>query len=46
MADIPVNADIAAAGNTTRTATLQMNDTGVSQDPCQDAALTLHFSSN
>ena len=38
-----------AAGGTdeaTKTSTLQMNDTGVSQNSCFDAPLVLHFSSN
>jgi hypothetical protein len=50
---VAVNADLAAdnaaAGGpdeTTVTGSLQMNDTGVSQDDCQGEALTLHFSSN
>ena len=54
MADITVNATLAkdngVAGSgpdeTDVTGSLQMNDTGTSQNTCQGAPLTLHFSSN
>jgi hypothetical protein len=53
MADISVQSNLAAddgaAGGpdqTTKTGSLQMNDTGISQNSCFDAPLTLHLSSN
>ena len=46
MADIPVNTNLAAGASTTKTGSLQMNDTGVNQDSCQGATLTLNFTSN
>jgi hypothetical protein len=50
MADISVAATLTKSGtggdHTTKTGSLQMNDTGTSQDPCQGAPLTLHFTSN
>jgi hypothetical protein len=46
MADIPVNQTLAGGGSTTVSGSLQMNDTGSSQNSCQGANLTLHFSSN
>jgi hypothetical protein len=46
MANIPVNQTLAAGDTTTVSGSLQMNDTGASQNDCQGAALTLHFSSN
>jgi hypothetical protein len=46
MADIAVNTTLTASASTTKTGTLQMNDTGVAQDACQGAPLTLHFTSN
>jgi hypothetical protein len=53
MADIAVATDLTkdngAAGGTdqtTKTGSLQMNDTGVSQNACKNAPLTLHFTSN
>ena len=46
MADVPVNATLAAGATTSKIGSLAMNDTGVSQDSCQGATLTLTFSSN
>ena len=46
MADVTVNATLAAGATTSKSGSLAMNDTGVSQDSCQGATLTLHFSSN
>jgi hypothetical protein len=46
MADIAVNTNLAAGASTTKTGSLQMNDTGVSQNGCQGATLTLNLSSN
>jgi FlaG/FlaF family flagellin (archaellin) len=50
MADISVNADLTKSGtagdHTTVGGSLQMNDTNVSQNNCQGAPLTLHFTSN
>lgn len=46
MADIPVSTTLAAGGTKTVTGSLQMNDTGVSQNACQGATLTLNFTSN
>ena len=46
MSDISVNQLLASGANTTVAGSLQMNDTGVSQNACQGAALTLTFSSN
>lgn len=54
MADISVATDLAkddgtansGSDETTKTGELTMNDTGVSQDACKNAPLTLHFSSN
>jgi hypothetical protein len=46
MADVPVNATLAAGATTSKVGSLAMNDTGVSQDSCQGATLTLTFSSN
>jgi hypothetical protein len=48
MAAVTVN-HVFAAGNgqtVTPTGTLTMNETGVSQDACQGATLTLHLTSN
>jgi hypothetical protein len=48
MAPVTVN-QVFAPGNgqsVTPTGTLSMNDTGVSQDACQGATLTLHLTSN
>jgi hypothetical protein len=45
MDDITVHETLAAGGSTTVSGSLQMNDTGVSQDDCQGATLTLHFTS-
>jgi hypothetical protein len=46
MADVPVNATLAAGATTSKVGSLAMNDTGVNQDSCQGATLTLTFSSN
>ena len=46
MSDISVNQLLAGGANTTVSGSLQMNDTGASQNACQGAALTLTFSSN
>jgi hypothetical protein len=50
MADISVATDLTKSGtagdNTTKLGSLQMNDTGVSQNACKNAPLTLHFTSN
>ncbi len=47
MADIPVQATLAAgATSAEKTGSLKMNDTGVSQNNCQGATLTLNFTSN
>jgi hypothetical protein len=46
MADTAAAGLLAAGGSTTVTSTLQMNDTGVSQNSCFDAPLVLHLSSN
>jgi hypothetical protein len=47
MADIAVGAPALAPGaDTTVTGSLQMNDTGVSQNNCQGATLTLNLTSN
>ena len=46
MSDISVNQLVAGGANTTVSGSLQMNDTGASQNACQNAALTLTFSSN
>jgi hypothetical protein len=46
MADVSVAATIAPAGTTTKVGSLQMNDTGISQDACQGATLTLNLTSN
>jgi hypothetical protein len=47
MDPITVNETLAAGATSgTHSGTLKMNDTGVSQDDCQGAALTLHFTSN
>ena len=50
MSDITVNQTLTKSGtagdHTTVTGSLQMNDTGVSQNACQGAPLTLNFTSN
>jgi hypothetical protein len=46
MADVSVTSTIAAGGTTTKVGSLQMNDTGINQDACQGATLTLNFTSN
>ena len=50
MADTAVVGTLTKSGtagdHATATGSLQMNDTGVSQDACQGAPLTLHFTSN
>jgi len=46
MADTAPVGLLAAGGSTTVHSTLVMHDTGVSQDNCQGASLTLTFSSN
>lgn len=46
MADVTVGETLAAGATTSKSGSLAMNDTGVSQDSCQGATLTLSFSSN
>ena len=50
MADISVASTLTKSGtagdHTTVSGSLQMNDTGIAQDTCQGAPLTLHFTSN
>lgn len=46
MADVSVQDTLAAGATSSKTGSLKMNDTGVSQNGCQGAPLTLHFSSN
>jgi hypothetical protein len=46
MADVTVNQTIAAGATVSKSGSLAMNDTGVNQDSCQGATLTLTFSSN
>ena len=46
MADVNVGQTLAAGATASVSGTLAMNDTGVSQDSCQGATLTLTFSSN
>jgi hypothetical protein len=46
MADVTVGQTIAAGATVSKSGSLAMNDTGVSQDSCQGATLTLTFSSN
>jgi hypothetical protein len=48
MAPVTVNQNFSPGNGqaVTPTGTLTMNDTGVSQDACQGATLTLHLSSN
>jgi hypothetical protein len=46
MASIPINKTLAANTEMEATGSLKMNDTGVSQDSCQGAKLTLSFTSN
>jgi hypothetical protein len=50
MSDILVAQTLTKSGtagdHATVTGSLQMNDTGVSQDACQNAPLTVHFTSN
>ena len=46
MADVTVGQTLAAGATTSKSGSLAMNDTGVSQDSCQGATLTLTFSSN
>jgi hypothetical protein len=48
MPDVTANQDVDAGNATaiTATGTLTFNNTGVSQDACKDAPLTLHLSSN
>jgi hypothetical protein len=46
MSDITVDQLLASGANTTVNGSLSMSDTGVSQNACQGAALTLTFSSN
>ncbi len=46
MPDVTVNATIAAGGNTVVHGSLTMADTGVSQNSCQGAGLTLSLTSN
>jgi hypothetical protein len=46
MADVTVGETLAAGATTSKSGSLAMNDTGVSQDSCQGATLTLTFSSN
>ena len=46
MADVAVGETIAAGATVSKSGSLAMNDTGVNQDSCQGATLTLTFSSN
>jgi hypothetical protein len=46
MADVTVGQTLAAGATVSKSGSLAMNDTGVSQDSCQGATLTLTFSSN
>jgi hypothetical protein len=46
MASITINKTLAASAEIEATGSLKMNDTGVSQDSCQGAKLTLSFTSN
>ena len=46
MAPVSIGKTLASGEETTATGSLQMNDTGVSQDACQGASLTLHFASS
>lgn len=46
MADIAINARMAAGETTSKTGSLAMSDTDVDQNGCQDAVVTLTFSSN
>lgn len=46
MADVTVGETLAAGATTSKSGSLAMNDTGVNQDSCQGATLTLAFSSN
>jgi hypothetical protein len=46
MAAIALNQTLAAGAEVEATGSLKMNDTGVSQDACQGAKLTLSFTSN
>jgi hypothetical protein len=47
MADVTINQDVAAgASSTAVNGSLQMNDTGIPQDACQGATLTINFTSN
>lgn len=46
MAPVSIAKTLAGGEETTATGSLQMNDTGVSQNTCQGASLTLHFASN
>jgi len=46
MADVSVATTLAPGGTVTKTGSLQMNDTGISQDACQGATLSLSFTSN
>ncbi len=46
MASIAVNQTLKAGEEVEKTGSLKMNDTGVSQDSCQGAKLTLSFTSS
>ena len=46
MPDVTVNTTVAAGGNTVVHGSLTMADTGVSQNSCQGAGLTLSLTSN
>jgi hypothetical protein len=46
MAPVSIAKTLAAGEESAATGSLQMNDTGVSQNSCQGASLTLHFASN
>lgn len=46
MASISINKTLKPNEEVGATGSLQMNDTGVSQNACQGAPLTLHFTSN
>ena len=46
MAPVSIAKTLAAGEESAATGSLQMNDTGISQNSCQGASLTLHFASN
>jgi hypothetical protein len=46
LPDVAVNRTVPAGGNVQVTGTIAMRDSGVNQDACQNATLTLRFTSN